>query len=496
MAWSREDEMIAALWVDWYKTGHPDQYPKDTVGVWANWTPRSTRVLGVHKVVHFGLQYFIKEMLMTEWQQNFFQRPLASVVNQYREVLHACLGVEKPNTSHLETLHKIGYLPIEIFSIPEGFATPLNVPSLVITNTRPEAYWLPNNVESIMSNLLWKGCTSATTAQRFRQLFMRYAKEAGETDFSFVDYMGHDFSFRGMSGREDAILSGMGHLLSFAGTDTVPAIFAAKKYYGADYSVGASVPATEHSVMCAGLAEEECATITRLVTEIYPTGIVSIVSDTWNLWRVLTEYIPRLKDVILARDGKVGIRPDSGDPVNILCGDSARPVEHPAYHGAVRLLAKAMGIEERSGKLPLIRKALTVYGDAITYERADQIMNRTVYELKMSPYNHVLGIGSFTYEYVTRDTYGFAMKATAVRRGDTLHEIYKSPVTDSGEKVSHKGILAVYRTPESTEEKPDYFLKQGATVKELNNCAFQKVFENGNLLVDEKFADIRKRVRA
>jgi nicotinamide phosphoribosyltransferase len=487
---------VPALYlVDFYKIGHVIQYPKDTTAIFINWTPRSSRT-GLKKVVHFGLQVFVKEILQRCWQETFFDVPLDEVIDGYKQIIKATLNVDNPKTDHIEYLHSLGYLPIEIFGIPEGFSVPLNCPSIVITNTDPKCFWLPNYLETILSNFIWKAETSATTAQQYRRIFIEYAKEAGETDFSFVDWQGHDFSERGMSGVDDAVLSGMGHLLSFSGTDTLPAILGAHYYYRAKLTCGGSVPATEHSVMCAGFKDDEFETFKRLITEVYPTGIVSIVSDTWDLWKVLTDFIPRLKQDILSRDGKIVIRPDSGDPVKILCGDPDKPVEHPAYKGALRLLAEAMDTTTTGNGLPMINKAGLIYGDSITPERADQILYRTVHELKLSPYNVVLGIGSFTYEYVTRDTYGFAVKATAVRRGDTLYEIFKRPVTDDGGKISHKGIVAVYRTPESTEEKPDYFVVQGATLEQLNNCALRKIYSNGKLLIEDDFETIRKRVRA
>lgn len=481
--------------IDFYKVGHVSQYPEDTTQVWSNWTPRSSRVDAPEGVTFFGLQYFIKEILINQWSANFFSVPLKDILKEYREVIAATLGVTNPKTDHIEKLHELGYLPLDIYAIPEGFSTPITVPQFVITNTVPEMFWLPNYFETILSNIVWKASTSATTALRYRRIFKRYAVEFGETDFSFIDWMGHDFSFRGMSGREDAILSGMGHLLSFSGTDTIPAILAARKYYHAPYTCGGSVPATEHSVMCAGEKDYEFDTFKRLITDIYPTGIVSIVSDTWDLWQVLTEYMPKLKTAILAREGKVVIRPDSGDPVNILCGDPKaasmqRQFWGPSDYGVLRILADTFGTDGGH-----INKVGAIYGDSITVERAEAIMRRTVRELKLSPYNVVLGIGSFTYEFVTRDTYGFAMKATAVRRNGQVINIFKKPVTDDGGKNSLVGIPAVYRTQESTDEKPHYFVVDGCKPEQLDDCAFIKVF-SGKMLVDHKFDDIRKRVRA
>src|SRR6185503_3719116 len=367
----------------------------------------------------------------------------------------------------------------------------------------PEAFWLPNYLETLLSAGLWRIATSATTAQRYRRIFEQYAKEAGEEDLGFVDWQGHDFSCRGMGGIEDAIQSGLGHLFCFSGTDTVPAVVAAKQYYGAKLTIGGSVPATEHSVMSAGLDIAEFETFERLLFDVYPTGILSIVSDTWDLWKVLTDYVPRLKGKILARQGKLVIRPDSGDPVDILCGDDSMAGhshsyktyrDHPAFYGAIQLLATALGTDSNRQGLPLIKNGGLIYGDSITPERADAILSKTVHKLHLSPYNVVLGIGSYTYCYVTRDTYGFAMKATAVRRGGEILSIFKKPVTDDGTKFSLKGIPVVYRTEWSTPDKPIYYARDMSTEDALEHCALEKVFEDGKLLVDVPFDTVRERV--
>lgn len=486
--------------VDFYKTGHPQQYPRGTEFVYANWTPRSSRIAGRTHVIPFGLQVYIKEVLLKQWNNQFFWKPLGPILDEYKTFIRATLGVKEPYTAHLEALHAEGRLPLNIFALPEGIPAPLNVPQFVIHNTAKHAYWLPNNIESDLSNRLWKASTSATTAKVYREIFVKYARLAGEKDLSFVNWQGHDFSYRGMSGFEDAVFSGLGHLLSFNGTDTVPAIFAAREFYGADFSVGGSVPATEHSVMCAGSKEGEFETFRRLITEVHPSGIVSIVSDTWDLWKVLTDIVPRLKETILAREGKVVIRPDSGDPVLILCGDPAAAAGSPAAKGTLRLLAEALGTTQQVGGLPLINKAAAIYGDAITPERATQILDRTVNELKLSPYNVVFGIGSFTYEYCTRDNNGFAMKATAVQReGQGVEAIFKAPVTDNGGKKSHKGIPVVYReaiTSSGMLELGDYVVRESTDPEDLYSSASDLVFADGHLIQETKFETIRRRVRA
>lgn len=461
--------------IDFYKVGHVQQYPEGTRHIWSNWTPRYTHKPEIHRVVHFGLQYFIKRYLMEEFTNNFFKADWLYIVDEYRKLIRETLGVKDPKTDHIRQLYTRGYLPLKIYSVPEGTEVPYNYPMMVVTNTEPEFFWLVNYIESIMSNILWLPSTSATIAKFYRKIFVEAAKDYGHDDLGFVDWQGHDFSFRGMSGVEAAQLSGMGHLLSFSGTDTIPAILAAKDYYFAGYNIGGSVPATEHSVMCAGSKEGEFETFKRLITEVYPSGIVSIVSDTWDLWRVLDTYLPALRSEIYSREGKVVIRPDSGDPVQVSLK-------------SLSILKDKFGVDNQGmvahGKIGLI------YGDSITPVRAKSITESMVRDLHISPYNMVFGIGSFTYQFNTRDTFGFAMKATAVDKGSGVEAIFKAPITDNGNKTSHIGIPTVF-----TDGHGEWQLQQNCNPDKLDCCSYVKVFENGELLVDESFGTIRKRVR-
>lgn len=475
------------FFADFYKIGHVAQYPAGTTQVWSNWTPRKTRIEGQKDVVHFGLQYFIKKYLIEEFNK-FFNTPWTAIEKEYKNFILATLPSKSVYTDHLFSLWNEGRLPVDIYSVPEGTSVPFGCPALVITNTTPDSFWLPNYLETVMSMVLWKSSTSATTAQRMRRLFEGHARKFGETDMSFVDWMGHDFSMRGMSGMEDAVLSGMGHLTAFNGTDTMPAILAAAKYYGAQYAIGGSVPATEHSVMSAGGKDTEFDTFKRLITQTYPTGPVSIVSDTWDLWKVLTEYLAQLVPDILNRDGKVIFRPDSGDPVKIICGDNESS-DFNVRAGAMWLIADALGTDGKGH----INKGGAIYGDSINYERADQILTK-LSNKGLSPYNMVFGIGSYTYEYVTRDTHSFAMKATAIRQNGKLIPIFKDPVTDDGMKKSHKGIVAVYNAS-ARRDFPNYVYEDQQEPEALDNCAFQKVFSNGELVIEDTFDAIRKRVR-
>lgn len=484
---------IPVLLADFYKIDHVRQYPEGITRVYSNWTARKSRIPSIEKVVVFGHQYFLID-LMNEFNTSFFNVPWNEVETEYVRVISSTLGIKNPKTDHIKALHDLGYLPLKIFGIPEGYSVNVGIPSLVIYNTVDHAFWLPNFLETILSLKIWKPYTSATIALQYRKIGMDWARAAGEKDFGFVDYQFHDFSMRGMSGLEDAISSGMGHLLSFNGTDTIPAILAAEKYYGADITTtGSSVPATEHSVMCAGGKDDEAETFRRLIEDIYPNGIVSIVSDTWDLWKVLTDFMPRLKDKIMARDGKIVIRPDSGDPVEIVLGKNVVNFSEgstPADLGVLNLLKQVFGVDNNG----MINKAGCIYGDSITLERANQILEGIVDHLKISPYNMVFGVGSFTYEYVTRDTFGFAMKATAIENETSIISIFKDPKTDSGMKKSRKGLLAVYRSSDWTPENNYWICKEEATIQELNNCDLTCIFEDGKINL-VKYETIKERVR-
>jgi len=311
--------MNSALLADGYKTGHHQQYPKGTTRVYSNFTPRSNNYAPKEctEVVVFGTQMMAKQ-IHEHFKNNFFSLPKEVVLSEIKEELTMYLGFDY-DVSHFEQLWNLGYLPIEIKSLEEGTLCPIRVPMLTIYNTLPEFYWITNYLETIISNLLWKPITSASIAYEYKKTLRKWALKTDKENVGFVDYQGHDFSMRGLDSVEATISSGLGHLTSFLGTDSLPTIYGARKYYNEKGFVACSVPATEHSVMCAGGKESEVETFRRLL-KTYPKGILSVVSDTWNLWEVCTTLVSELKEEILSRDGKLVIRPDSGNPVDIICG--------------------------------------------------------------------------------------------------------------------------------------------------------------------------------
>ncbi len=481
-----------------------------------------------NKVVFFGLQAVVKSLLIEDWNKNFFSQPEKDVATAYIRRINNYLGPNTIGTDHVLALHRLGFLPVLIKALPEGSRVNARVPLWTIQNTIPEFFWLSNYLETQLSCESWKMPTSATTAYEFRRMFDHYAKLTG-SPMDMVQFQGHDFSMRGMCGIADAASSGAAHLLSFSGTDTLPAIDFLERYYGADSDkemVGVSVPATEHSVMCMGGMDDEIGTFERLITEVYPSGIVSIVSDTWDFWKVVTEYLPALKDKIMARNGKVVIRPDSGDPVDMLCGTAIpvvnendlygklheyknsifviKGIYYSVWHSEERghYLEEIIPLPEDKGLIECLWDAFggtitatghklldshigSIYGDSITLERANEI-NERLMNKGFASLNWVAGIGSFTYQAVTRDTLGTAMKATyGVVNGES-RVLFKAPKTDNGEKNSARGLLRVEK------EGDDFVLYENQTVEEEKMGQLQPVFVNGQLLRFQTLAEIRK----
>lgn len=561
------------IWAsDFYKTGHKQQYPDGTQVVYSNFTPRGARIAidndrvlddYDNKVVVLGLQAMIKEFLIDGFNQNFFEKDV-SECQDYIDVMNASLGNGMVDVKQWHDLWKLGHLPLEIRALPEGSRAGVKIPQFTIINTDERFFWLTNYLETVISTEMWAASTSATLAFEYKRLCESMAEKTCDNNFH-VPYQCHDFSFRGMNTLTAAVKSAIGHLVNFDGTDTIPAIPFLKQFYNAQGAVGVSVPATEHSVMCLGGKEDEIETFRRLIEDEYPTGIISIVSDTWDYFGIIEEggTLSKLKEKILGRDGKVVIRPDSGNPVDIICGtmadrefdslaaaqdnfqilhedyaseecegshcmgndvyttkflcndqvyEATSNVEYgrhdkqyyfvesidtsintaslsPEEMGSIRCLWNEFGgtVNDKGYKV-LNDKIGLIYGDSITLERAKVIMERLEAQGFASS-NIVFGVGSYTYQYNTRDTFGFAMKATWGIVNGEEREIFKDPKTDGGTKKSAKGLLSVGKNSIG-----DYVLVDQCTKTEYRSGFLAKVFRNGELLVDEDWDTIKERL--
>ncbi|MAT51111.1 MAG: nicotinate phosphoribosyltransferase [Porticoccaceae bacterium] len=518
--------MNPILLADAYKISHPEQYPDNTEYVYSNTTARKSRIDGVDHVVVFGIQYLTKEYLVDRFERDFFRRPKDDVLQELDDFFVSFFGPGAVDVSRYGDLHDVGYLPLEIKCLPEGTRCPIGVPFMTIVNTNPKFYWLTNAIETLVQNVIWNPITAATIADRYRQLLDKYADMTSDSP-GFVDFQGHNFSMRGMSSPESSMTTDGGHLLSFNGSDTLPGTWFVNEYYGPNDGVliGTSVPATEHSVMSAGGCEDERETFRMLIQDVYPSGIVSIVSDTWDLWKVLTEIAPSLRKEIEARDGRTVFRPDSGDPVKIVCGynvkmhaslpesreqweafyedgydavftpdgqyldEHGKVLSMNEVKGCVQILDEQFGSTINSkGYKELNPKVGLIYGDSITYERAEQICKELA-DKGYASTNVIYGIGSFTFQYNTRDTFSIACKATWVQIDGEGREIFKDPVTDDGTKKSAKGLLQVYRDTDGT-----ICLRDCVSKSEEEETILETVFLDGQAFM-ETFGTIRKRLR-
>lgn len=463
------------LCTDTYKTGHMQQYPEGTTKIYSYLCARSNKKYD--KAVFFGLQYYLKEYLS--------QKITKEMVEEFLDIRQSILGPDTTGqiAEKMYALADLGYLPLEIKAVPEGTVIDNKNVLATITNTHPDFAWVVGFTESLVLKV-WNTTTVATSSKRFKDLVTKFADETcGHR--GLVPFQVHDFGYRGVSSEETAELSGAAHLVNFLGTDTVPAVGFARKFYNASAPIGLSVPASEHSVMCSFGQENELDAFKNML-KLYPSGLVSVVSDTYNLWNVLTNFASELKEEILARDGKFVFRPDSGDPESIICGDASAPEGSDENLGSIRLLDKmfgstvnALGFKELNPKVGLI------YGDGMYYERFERVLNR-LKDMGYASSNLVIGVGGLLLQQHNRDDLGFALKATfAVVNGEE-RELMKDPITDSGKK-SHKGMMKLIK------EDGVFKTIDQVTEAEESTTLLDTVFRDGVVLKEYTFDEIRKR---
>lgn len=480
------------LMTDFYKISHHLMSEKGTEKIYSTFTPRYSRIEGIDSVVFFGLQGFIKEYLIDYFSDNFFNVDKETVIADYKRIITYTLGENCADTSHIEALHDLGYLPIQIKAVKEGTIVPMRVPVFTIENTHKEFYWLTNFLETFISACMWKVITATTITKKYRDICEKWANITADSH-AHIQWQCHNFSYRGMSGHEDAVTTGAGQLLYFTGTDTIPSIQYLEQYYNANVEtelVGASVLATEHSIQCG--YQDDLRYFKRMIEDVAPSGIISIVSDGYDYWNVIGNILPQLKGNIMSRDGKLVIRPDSGDPVKIICGDPISSARLESWGSVEALWNIFGGTINNKGYKVLDSHVGLIYGDAITPERAEEIFKQL--EAKgFSSENVVFGVGSYSLGYYTRDTFSFALKATYTVIDGVEKFIFKDPKTDSGIKKSQKGMVAVVENQDGEVVLVDN-LNQ-VERKELEDIdLLEDVFIDGKLVRDETLSEIRARV--
>ena len=376
------------FYTDGYKVGHKRMLAPGTTKLYGTWIPRSIKYApkGVKKIVSFG-QQLVWKWLHDEFEENFFKQPI-TVVEQFGKDMTSYLGMNY-DSKHFEDLYKLGYLPIKVKSLPEGIETEPNIPHMTFVNTVDGFAWLTLYLETIVSSLAWKPSTSATIALQYRRNLVEWVMKTDPANAWLIDFLAHDFSARGLS-PWDMLSSGLGHNTSFRGSDTLITIPGARYYYNESEVVINSVNASEHSVSTTKIFTVGEQQMLSDWMDEFPDGILSVVSDTFDLWQLITQFLPALKDKIMGRNGKLVIRPDSGNPVDIICGEQVisrdyrdvvenaqLDLTHPKYKGVIELLWDIFGgtVNEQGYKV-LDPHIGAIYGDSITLERQIEIYKR------------------------------------------------------------------------------------------------------------------------
>lgn len=451
------------LMTDSYKASHYLQYPPKSQSVYSYFESRGGRF---HDVVFFGLQILLKKYLegvvVTEEK-----------IEEAEDIWAAHFGnAELFNRKGWEYILKEhgGKLPISIKAPLEGTIVPQHNVIMTVCNTdedslRP-AYWLPNYLETLLVQT-WYPCTVATQSREMKHLLLKYLHQTG--DPNAVDFKLHDFGFRGVSSVETAGIGGAAHLVNFQGTDTIEGVMYARRYYGCPMA-GFSIPAAEHSTITSWGREHELEACANMLRQ-YPTGLVAVVSDSFNIFEACSDiWGSKLREEVLARDGTLVIRPDSGDPPRVIC--EILPILEERFGSRVN----------EKGYRVLNDKVRLIQGDGINFEMLDQIL----YAMKRNGWsadNIAFGSGGGLLQKLNRDTLKFAFKCSAIKVNGEWKDVYKSPITDRGKK-SKQGKMKlvkngdVYSTAPLTDERPDELIE---------------VFRNGKITYNNYFDDIRLR---
>jgi nicotinamide phosphoribosyltransferase len=448
---------------DSYKVSHWRQYPHGTTRVFSFFESRGG---AFPETTFFGLQYYLKRYLQ------------ASVIglhdiNEAAEDFAAHFGdatlFNRSGFERIVTEHG-GALPILIRAVPEGLSVPTGNVLMTIENTDPHLPWVTNYVETLLS-MLWYPTTIATQSRAMRALVLRYLTETG--DPSLIPFKVHDFGFRGSTSVESAGIGGAAHLISFMGTDTLQATRVARKYYE-EPMAGFSVPAAEHSTITSWGQKRERDAYKNML-EQFPTGLVAVVSDSYDIYHAVKElWGKELKADVLEREGTLVVRPDSGNPPDVVLK-------------VLTLLGESFGYSvNEKGYRVLHPHVRVIQGDGIDYTMIGVILERMKRE-GWSADNIAFGSGGGLLQKVNRDTQKFAIKCSSIDINGRNHDVIKDPVTDPG-KRSKAGRLALVKNGSSFKTVRE----EEAREQGLENLLVP-VFKNGDILSETSFAQVRER---
>ena len=444
---------------DSYKCSHWCQFPKGT--------RKMSYYLEARKgdVVFFGLQAIIKEYLR---QPDFTQ--LKETIEFWNDHGFDCFNVDG-----WRKIIKLGYLPLRIHAVPEGMYIPKGRALVRIENTLDGFHWLVGWFETLLMHV-WYPSTVCTRSFEIKRIIKKWLDKTG--DVSGLMFKLHDFGFRGASSYQTAMFGGMAHLVNFMGTDTIAGIFGAKKYYNAKDVVGYSIPAAEHSTIISHGRENEKDAYENILDKFAKPGkLVAIVSDSYDLDNAVKHIFgEQLRDKIRESGATVIIRPDSGDPKTVT-------------------LRTLVNLEEKFGSTinekgyKVLNNVRVINGDSISSPQVIDEILELIVENGYSVDNVAFGMGGGLLQTVNRDTYGFAMKSSAIQNEEGNWKGCSKSPKDSPWKKSKEGILDTGYFEGEDELKTINILNDS---EKPFNSVMRKVYENGKLLIDYEFDEIRE----
>ena len=490
-----KDQLIAALeealsilepnlvlLTDAYKYSHPKFY---TPGLTKMISYLESRGGKFQQTVMFGLQYIIKKYLVGNVLSEEMIEEAELKLNGENGVFGK--GGSFNKAAWMKLVHKHGgAIPIRIKAVPEGTVVSVKNVLAMIESTDDEFPWLTGFIESLFLQV-WYPITVATLSREVKKVVTEYLIKTGTDPVlipTMVQFILNDFGFRGSTSVESASIGGAAHLINFMGSDNVAGSDMLWKYYGTRTMWGKSIDATEHSI-CTMEGKAGELNVFRRVLLAKPDGIVACVSDSFDILHACMQYWGTdLRDIILARNGTLVIRPDSGDPVMTL-------------KAIFKILFEKFGYTVNAkGFKVLPPQVRVIQGDGVNYESIRN-MYQALLEEGIAAENLVLGMGGKLLQAgIDRDTQNFAVKTCQAIINNKLVDIIKSPteIDENGNikvsfKISKKGDMKLVKTNDGGY----YTMTSSEEGFEEAKCELVPIFENGKLLVDEKFEDIRTR---
>lgn len=454
------------LATDSYKLGHWKQYPSGTLGVYSYLEARQGAQYP--QTVFFGLQSILKQLTGQVIQ--------SSDIAEAAKLAEAHFGTpDLFNRAGWERIANIlgGRLPLRIRAVPEGTVMPVGNVLMTVENTDPACYWLTNALESLLLHV-WYPTTVASLSYSVKNMMKSKLRKSADS-LDGLPFMLHDFGYRGASSHESAAIGGAGHLLNFMGTDTLPAMELLLRDYNADINnLAFSVPATEHSVMTSLGAAGEMKIVSDLI-DAHPAGILSVVADSYNIYRFVDTLGSTFRDRVLARDGKFVVRPDS------ITGTHTTP-ESLMVHLAEQLWSWFGGTINSKGYRVLDPHVGLLWGDGIDPVGIEKILDALI-AAGYSAENAVFGMGGGLLQKVNRDTERFAFKSSAQWRNGVWVPVSKNPLDAS--KASKAGRLKL------TARQPHGYATVNAD--DPGDDVLRTVFRDGELLIEDDLETIRNR---